>query len=382
MWHLLAGFAPFANPNGGTDPDTHRARVTSEAPPPRIPREDVPEWLEDLLVRALSRDPARRPESCQAFAEELQRGMYGSAGGVGKAAAPSRIADVSNEETVFRPEGPPPAQRAPLDPFAPVGPPPSPESAYTLGSGSTGGYSSQLGHAVDPRYANQLDGAAPAAAVPPGSAPPVSSMPYSAPPQAPVSMQPPATPWTQQQAPPAPAPAPAGQQPVFAPPVIAREGERRPQSRPLRTPKAPKPRGPRDERGLKPYVILGAVITVVLGAVMTVWLWIISPDGSAEDLDQAATDGEGGPQNLVIDAWAEGQVTLSWDPPSEDSALEYLVFAVREGDEQAEQIGLPTTDTVFTGGGLNPAEDYCFQVGAVWAVDDVPMSEPVCTDAE
>ncbi len=375
MWHLLAGFAPFANPEGGTDPDTHRSRVTSEAPPPKVPRDDVPEWFEGLLVQALSRDPNRRPESCQAFAEELQRGMYGSAGGVGKAQAPSRIADVSNEETVFRPEGPPPSQRAPLDPFAPVGPPPSPESAYTLGSGVTGertdGYASQLGHAVDPRYVSQLDGAAPVS-----SAPPVSAAPHSAPPQAPVSMQPPATPWMRQQAPQTHAP----QQPVFAPPVIARDGEKRPQSRPLKTPKAPKPRSPRDERGLKPYVVLGLVITVVLGAVMTVWLWLLSPDGSPEDLDQANTEGDGAPQNLAIESWADGQITLSWDAPDEESRLEYLVFAIRAGDEKAEPIGQPTTDTEFTGGGLNPAEDYCFQVGAVHAVDDVPMSEPVCTD--
>ncbi|GAB4007193.1 hypothetical protein GCM10029992_60190 [Glycomyces albus] len=33
MWHLLAGHAPFANPEGGTDPDTHRERVTSDAQP-------------------------------------------------------------------------------------------------------------------------------------------------------------------------------------------------------------------------------------------------------------------------------------------------------------------------------------------------------------
>ena len=37
MWHLLAGHAPFANPEGGTDPDTHRRRVTSDEPPPKIP---------------------------------------------------------------------------------------------------------------------------------------------------------------------------------------------------------------------------------------------------------------------------------------------------------------------------------------------------------
>jgi serine/threonine protein kinase len=72
MWHLLAGYAPFANAEGGTDPEVHRERVTSDAPPPKLPRADVPEWLEDLLARSLSRDPDRRPASCGAFAESLQ----------------------------------------------------------------------------------------------------------------------------------------------------------------------------------------------------------------------------------------------------------------------------------------------------------------------
>nr|BFF24217.1 hypothetical protein GCM10025732_21820 [Glycomyces mayteni] len=42
MWHLLAGFAPFANPEGGTDPDTHRQRVTSDAQPPKLPARTSP----------------------------------------------------------------------------------------------------------------------------------------------------------------------------------------------------------------------------------------------------------------------------------------------------------------------------------------------------
>lgn len=367
MWHLLAGFAPFANPEGGTDPDTHRARVTAEAPPPKLPRDDIPEWLEDLLVQALSRDPLRRPESCQAFAEALQRGMYGSAG-VGKAPAPSRIADISDEETVFRPGGPSASQQAPLDPFAPVGGMPSPESAYTLGSGvttgHTGGYASQLGHTIDPHYAAQLDGSAPVSSAPHAASAPPAVAPYSAPPHAPVSMQPPTH------------GANAPQQPSFAPPVIARDNEKRP---PVR---AAKPQRPREERSLKPYVVLGAVITVVLGTVMTVWLWILSPEQDSGDVEETRTDGGGAPRHLVIESWVDGQVTLSWEAPTEDARLEYLVFAQRVGDDQAEQIGQPTTDTDFTGGGLNPSEDYCFQVSAVWAVDDVPTSDPVCTDDE
>ena len=139
--------------------------------------------------------------------------MYG--GGVGKASAPAVIGDVSNEETVYRPEVASRGTRVPLDPFAPV----NPSAAARTGrharfsgvvtGGSTGGYSSELGHAVDPRYA-QFDGSTqggPVSAAPfsgvPMSAQPFSGAPqiaqhlapYSAPPQAPVSMQPPPGPW-------------------------------------------------------------------------------------------------------------------------------------------------------------------------------------------
>ncbi|GAB3650559.1 protein kinase domain-containing protein [Glycomyces tarimensis] len=386
MWHLLAGFAPFANPEGGTDPDTHRARVTSEAPPPKIPRDDVPEWLERLLVQALERDAGRRPESCQAFAERLQRGMFGSTGGIGKAQAPATIGDLSNEETVFRPQGPSPSQQAPLDPFAPVQPP-APDSAFTFGSGVTAGqtggrtdgYSSQLGHAVDPRYAAGLDGSAPVSNAGQASGPPVSAAPHSAPPQAPVSMRPPVTPWTGQQA---GAQAPPVHQPAFAPPVITREGDKKSGTRPPVAPKAPKPRRPRDERSLRPYVVLGVVLTLLLGSVMVVWLWLLTPDEGPEDIEQANTEGDRAPRNLVIESWVDGEVALRWEAPAEDSELQYFVFAQRVGDEQADRLGEPTSDTALTAGGLIPSEDYCFQVGAFWSVDDVPMSDPVCTDDE
>ncbi|MCC3762168.1 protein kinase [Glycomyces sp. TRM65418] len=396
MWHLLAGHAPFANPEGGTDPDTHRQRVTSDAPPPKLPREDVPEWLEELIVRALARDPARRPASCQAFAEELQRGMYG--GGVGKASAPAVIGDVSNEETVYRPEVASRGTRVPLDPFAPVPPAPQPERGGTLGStvgggvtgGGTGGYAAQLGHAVDPRYA-QLDGGAPPVSAAPFSGAPLSAQPfsgapqvapYSAPPQAPVSMQPPAVPWSPQQSPQAGSPmqqhSPAPEQ-VFAPPVIGREGAKQRKTKAYKAPKQIQPRQ-KDERSLKSYVVLGLVITVLLGGVMTVWLWLLSSDKSEDDLDQANTEGQGAPQDLAIESWEGGEVTLSWTAPEGGENLQYVVFAQREGDEQAEPLNLEgTLETAFTANGLIPEADYCFKVSALWSVDRVPMSEPVCT---
>lgn len=397
MWHLLAGYAPFANPEGGTDPDTHRERVTSDAPPPKLPREDVPEWLESLLVRGLARDPARRQASCQAFAEELQRGMYG--GGVGKAAAPAVIGDVSNEETVYRPEVASRGTRAPLDPFAPVHPMAQPERGGTVGGGvtggRTGGYSSELGHAVDPRYA-QLDGgtrggpvsAAPFSGAPmsaqPFSGAPMSAAPniapYSAPPQAPVSMQPPAMPWTPQAAPQSPQMQQhaAPQEQVFAPPVIGRDGSKQRKTKAYKAPKQIQPRQ-KDERSLKSYVYLGLAITVLLGGIMTVWLWLLTPNKDGEDLEQANTAGAAA-QQVAIESWDEGEVSLTWTAAEDSEGLRYIVFAQRVGDEKAEALNPDgTVETAFTTAGLIPTEDYCFTIGLLRSVDDVPMSDPVCT---
>ncbi|WP_335989282.1 protein kinase domain-containing protein [Glycomyces sp. MUSA5-2] len=113
MWHLLAGFAPFAEPEGGTDPEVHRAKVVGGAVPPPLPREDVPAWLESLLARALARDPADRPESCRAFAEALRPG--------------SSAAAEDPERTVFVPAAEPnspfaPDRSAPFTPPRPIEP--------------------------------------------------------------------------------------------------------------------------------------------------------------------------------------------------------------------------------------------------------------------
>ncbi|MEU5156284.1 protein kinase [Glycomyces sp. NPDC021274] len=410
MWHLLAGYAPFANPEGGTDPDTHRERVTSDAPPPKLPRDDVPEWLESLLVRGLSRDPARRPASGQAFAEELQRGMYG--GGVGKAAAPAVIGDVSNEETVYRPEVASRGTRVPLDPFAPVHPMAQPDRGGTLGGGltggRTGGYAGELGHAVDPRYA-QLDGlaqggtqggpvsAAPFSGVPmsgqpfsgaPMSAQPFSGAPqaalhagvapYSAPPQAPVSMQPPPMQWSGQQSPQMQQASP--QEQVFAPPVIGRDGSKPRKPQAYKAPKQVQPKQ-KDERSLKSYVFLGLAITVLLGGIMTVWLWLLTPNQGPDDLDQANTDDGAAVEQLAIESWNEGEVVLTWTaPPESTDSLRYIVFAQRVGDEKAEPLNPDgTLETEFTAAGLIPGEEYCFTVSALWDYNTIPMSEPVCT---
>jgi serine/threonine-protein kinase PknK len=201
----------------------------------------------------------------------------------------------------------------------------------------------------------------------------------SAPPQAPVSMHPPSTPWAPPQQAPAPVSATPQQQAAFPPPVISRDKQKQP--------KAPKAPAPADGRSLKSYVVLGLVITVVLGIVMTSWLWFINRPGAADDteepeaLDLAQIDGDGAPVNVAIESWANGQVTLTWESPVENAQLEYVILSRRVGDDMAEPLNT-TTENSYTASGLNPAVDYCFIVGAVWAHNELPTADPVCTNDE
>jgi hypothetical protein len=203
--------------------------------------------------------------------------------------------------------------------------------------------------------------------------------PYSAPPQAPVSMQPPPGPWAQQSASPQTMqPQSPPEQAVFAPPVIGRDGSKQRKTKAYKAPKQIQPRQ-KDERGLKGYVYLGLTITVLLGAVMTVWLWLLSPNKDEADLDQANTEGAGA-EDVVIESWNEGEVRLTWTAAPDSEGLRYIVFAQRVGDEQAEALNPEgTVETEFTAAGLIPSEDYCFTVGLLRTIDEVPKADPVCT---
>jgi serine/threonine-protein kinase PknK len=72
MWNLLVGRAPFADPEQPRmDPLAFRQRVL-DAPVPRVPRDDVPEWLQQELARAMAKDPAERHGSAGEFANMLR----------------------------------------------------------------------------------------------------------------------------------------------------------------------------------------------------------------------------------------------------------------------------------------------------------------------
>jgi serine/threonine protein kinase len=77
LYTLLAGHSPFEVPDRGKNGrDQLTARVAKAAYTP-IGRHDVPDELEDILARSMSKDPAKRQPSMYALAEELRRTQYG-----------------------------------------------------------------------------------------------------------------------------------------------------------------------------------------------------------------------------------------------------------------------------------------------------------------
>ncbi|WP_461002338.1 protein kinase domain-containing protein [Streptomonospora sediminis] len=72
VWTLLAGHPPFSDgPDDAVSAAAYRARILG-SPPPQVPRADVPEWLQQVLVRALATDPAERVDSAADLARMLR----------------------------------------------------------------------------------------------------------------------------------------------------------------------------------------------------------------------------------------------------------------------------------------------------------------------
>ncbi|QOD43132.1 serine/threonine-protein kinase [Clavibacter zhangzhiyongii] len=71
VYSLLAGRSPFEVPGGQNAPADLVARIQRARPLP-TGRADVPERLELVLRRSMSREPSARPESALAFVRELQ----------------------------------------------------------------------------------------------------------------------------------------------------------------------------------------------------------------------------------------------------------------------------------------------------------------------
>jgi nucleotide-binding universal stress UspA family protein len=69
LYALTTGRTPFGEPEGARG---LRQRLTSEPVPPRALAKDCPEWLQEIILRLLEVDPARRHESAEEAAFELR----------------------------------------------------------------------------------------------------------------------------------------------------------------------------------------------------------------------------------------------------------------------------------------------------------------------
>src|SRR5215216_3178360 len=70
VYEMLAGEAPF---EGGSSTRLLMAHVAEPPPPLREKRPDIPLEIEAVVMRALDKDPGRRPQSAVEFAREFER---------------------------------------------------------------------------------------------------------------------------------------------------------------------------------------------------------------------------------------------------------------------------------------------------------------------
>lgn len=73
VYSLLAGRSPFERPESGQNTREHLRRRIQRAAYPRMSRQDVPALLEDVLARAMDKEPSARFASAREFAVALQK---------------------------------------------------------------------------------------------------------------------------------------------------------------------------------------------------------------------------------------------------------------------------------------------------------------------
>jgi eukaryotic-like serine/threonine-protein kinase len=88
VYSLLAGHSPFERMEKGQNTREHLRRRILKATYPRMTRPDVPDEVEAVLARAMSRDPAARYSTALEFAQALR----GVQTGLGLAATPLEVA--------------------------------------------------------------------------------------------------------------------------------------------------------------------------------------------------------------------------------------------------------------------------------------------------
>ena len=344
MWALLVGHPPFVEPSKPMmDIYAFRDRVLHDPLPP-IPREDVPAWLLTELTRAMAKMPAQRHASAMEFAVALRRGALGL---------------------------PPPAPIAGAEPAGPV---------------AVAGRASVLPVIGQPAPRTP---ARPVPAIPPVARTPAASPPPAPPP--PTEPNEPIEPYA--------AAAPARFEAVDAddgddgwlgPPP---EGGRGPALEPTAAQPYPlrrfedgdliHPAGRRT--GLVAILVAVAVLAVAVAAALMLNAGR-RPAAGPPTVAGSPTD----PPTAFITASATGAprevrlndrgnaVTLTWNDPS-DGTVSFLVVGSGPAGQPLDTKQVQRGSTSVTYSGLDRTRNYCFVVGAVYAVDRVATAAEICT---
>ena len=279
--------------------------------------------------------------------------------------APAGTSDTGAEATTLMPLVTPPQQQAPSQSYAAPAPPPQPAQQYVAPIPPQAPPAQSQGWS--PQAQNWAPTSAPPVSSPPISSPPISSPPISSPPG--VYAYPPGPHPPHFAPPPRPAQQPGWNDPG---PDRPRFGERREQHPYADDSAADRPRS----RGL--IVAVSILAAVALVAVVAAIVLVIGKLGD-EPADPAPTPSAAplgaAPTNVQLrDNGAS--ITITWDDPSGG----LVSFIIAGGPNQLGRVAeVPAGQTSRTLQGLSPSQDYCFQVLAVYAVDNVASSGPVCT---
>ena len=90
IYNLLVGRVPFPQETDGGF-DAMEGHMRRDVPPPSQFRQDIPQGVQDALLKALAKDPEDRYESCSAFGDALRSGV---------GTAPDAVQTVSSDTTV------------------------------------------------------------------------------------------------------------------------------------------------------------------------------------------------------------------------------------------------------------------------------------------
>jgi len=329
MWALLVGRPPFVDAlRSSMDIYAFRDRVLHDPLPP-MPRDDVPDWLLIELTRAMAKMPAQRHATALEFAEALRRGTLGLPAAAKPAEPAGTVPLVGRPVGEWIPSRPPPIPVAPPEPPAP--PPPAPISV-------------PAGVAAVPAASGPARAERAQASADDGG-------------------------WL-------------GPTPVYT--TLARP-EPTVQPLPVRRFADGDLQPPR-RAGLVLALIVVAVLAVAGTAVLMLVedrggqvVGAVAPTSSPTDQPTTIITGstEGAPRQVRL-ADRGTSVTLTWADPS-GGTVAFLVVGSGSGGGSLETKQVDRGGTSVTYSGLDRNRNYCFVVGAVYAVDRVATASEVCT---